>query len=51
MPAKSKKQYRLMKAVESGDVKVKGLSKEEAREYTKGQSPKSLPERTGKKKD
>lgn len=50
MPAKSKKQFRFMKAVESGSVKAKGLSKKEAKEYTKGQSPKRLPESAKKKK-
>lgn len=35
MPAKSKAQFRFMKAVESGKVKAKGLSKKEAKEYTK----------------
>lgn len=50
MPAKSKKQYRFMKAVEEGAVKKKGLSKKEAKEYTEGQSPKKLPEEKTKKK-
>jgi hypothetical protein len=50
MPAKSKKQFRFMKAVESGAIKKKGLSKEEAREYTEGQSPGNLPEKAKKKK-
>ena len=44
-PVKSKKQFRFMKAVEHGDVHKKGLSKEKAAEFTKGQSPKSLPEK------
>lgn len=44
MPAKSKSQFRLFKAVEKGDVQIPGLSKKEAKEYTKGQSPKDLPE-------
>lgn len=35
MPAKSKAQFRFMKAVESGSIKVPGLTKEEAKEYTK----------------
>jgi hypothetical protein len=35
MPAKSKAQYKFMKAVESGSLKVPGLSKKEAKEYTK----------------
>lgn len=49
MPAKSKKQFRFMKAVESGSVKKKGLSKKEAKEFTEGQSPKKLPEKAKKK--
>jgi hypothetical protein len=36
MPAKSKQQFKFMKAVESGSVKAPGLSKEEAADYTKG---------------
>ena len=43
MPAKSKAQYRFMKAVESGNAKAPGLSKAQAKEYTAGQSPKGLP--------
>jgi hypothetical protein len=35
MSAKSKAQFRFMKAVESGSLKVPGLSSEEAKEYTK----------------
>lgn len=50
MPAKSKKQYRFMKAVEGGYIKPKGLSKSEAKEYTEGQSPKNLPESKGSPK-
>lgn len=49
MPAKSKKQFKFMKAVESGSVKAPGLSKKEAAEYTKGQSPKKLPNKVKKK--
>lgn len=49
MPAKSKAQFNFMKAVEEGDIKKKGLSKEDAKEFTKGQSPKNLPAK--KKKD
>jgi len=45
MPAKSKSQFRFMKAAESGSIKVPGLSKKEAKEYTQSQSPKSLPEK------
>ena len=44
MPATSKSQFRLMKAVESGNIKLKGLSKKEAEEYTEDQDYKDLPE-------
>lgn len=50
MPVKSKAQFKFMKAVESGKVKAKGLSKSEAKEFTKGQSPKSLPNSIKKKR-
>lgn len=40
MPVRSKAQYRLMKAVESGSAKVPGLSKEEAKDFTKGMTSK-----------
>lgn len=40
MPAKSKQQFKFMKAVESGYIKVPGLSKKEAQEYTKGNTGK-----------
>lgn len=36
MPASSKSQFRFMKAVESGSIKKPGLSKKEAKEFTKG---------------
>ena len=49
MPAKSRAQFRLMKAVEHGSAKVPGLSRSEAAEFTKGQSPKGLPAKKGKK--
>lgn len=39
-----------MKAVESGDAKVPGLSKKKAAEYTRGQSPKGLPEKAKKRR-
>lgn len=47
MPTKSKAQFRFMQAVAHGSAraKPKGLSREEAREYVSGQSPKRLPER------
>jgi hypothetical protein len=52
MPAKavSKRQFRFFKAVESGSVKAKGLSKAKAKEMTAGQSPKGLPARKRRKK-
>jgi len=49
MPATSRKQYRWMKAVESGSIKAPGLSREKAAEYTAGQSPERLPERVKRK--
>jgi hypothetical protein len=36
MSAKSQQQFKFMKAVESGSLKVPGLSPEKAKEYTKG---------------
>jgi hypothetical protein len=36
MSAKSKQQFKFMKAVESGSIKVPGLSPEKAKEFTKG---------------
>lgn len=45
MPATSKRQYRLMQAVASGDAKLPGLSKEKAAEFISGQSPRGLPEK------
>lgn len=53
MPAKSQQQLKFMKAVESGNIKVKGLSKKEAKEFTKGNKGKyafsKLKERLGNK--
>lgn len=51
-PVTSRKQFRFFKAVESGTAKKrpKGLSKEEAAEQTRGQSPKNLPEKAPKRK-
>lgn len=40
MPAKSKAQFRLMKAAEHGNLKLPGLSKQEAAEYTKNNTGK-----------
>lgn len=34
MPAKSKAQFRFMKAIESGSIKKKGLTPKKAKEYT-----------------
>ena len=47
MPDKaiSKKQFRWVKAVESGDVKAEGLSAHKAAEMTAGQTQAGLPER------
>jgi hypothetical protein len=54
MPASSKKQFKLFKLAELGKIKLPGLSKKEAREYTssnKGKkSYKNLPEFAGIKK-
>lgn len=50
MPPKSKAQARLMRAVASGDAKVPGLSKKEAREYVQGTPTKNLPEHVKGKK-
>lgn len=48
MPPKSKKQANFMRAVASGDVKKKGLSKKTAKEYVSGTSTKNLPTRVKK---
>ena len=47
MPAKSKKQFRLLKGICEGGIKPRpGLpSKKVACEYVKGQSPKGLPKK------
>lgn len=50
MPARSKAQFKFMKAVESGKAKAPGLSKREAKEFTKGQSPKGIPSKAGTSK-
>jgi hypothetical protein len=42
MPAKSKQQYRFMKAVESGSIKKPGLSKKEAKDFTKDMTKRKL---------
>ena len=49
MPAKSAAQFRFMKGVEGGSIKKKGLSKDKAKEFTAGQSPKGLPNKVGSK--
>ena len=49
MPAKSKAQARFMRAVESGSVKKKGLSKSKAAEFVDGVPTKKLPEKKKKK--
>jgi hypothetical protein len=50
MPAKSKAQFRFMKAIESGALKKKGLSKKEAKEYTEDSNYSKLPEKIKAKK-
>ena len=50
MPPKSKAQSRFMRAVASGDIKKKGLSRKTAQEYVEGHKTSSLPERKRKKK-
>lgn len=47
--AKSKRQFRFFKAVESGAAEAPGLTPAKAKEMTGGQSPKGLPERAKKK--
>jgi len=48
LPPKSQKQARWFRAVASGDIKKKGLSKKEAEEYVKGHPTKRLPEKKKK---
>lgn len=50
MPPKSKAQARFMRAVASGSIKKKGLSKKEAKEYVKGHSLKGLPKKVKSKR-
>ena len=50
MPAKSKSQARFMGAVAGGKKKVKGLSKEKAKEFLEGVKVKELPEKKDSKK-
>ena len=48
LPPVSKKQARLMRAAAAGDIKLKGLSKKEAKEYVEGHKTKHLPEKKKK---
>ena len=51
MPAKSKAQFGLMKGICEGSIRPKrGISKETACEFIRGQSPKGLPKKKKKKK-
>ena len=50
MPAKSKKQFRFMAAVEHGGIKKKGLSKNKAAEFVDTVSYNQLPETAKPKK-
>jgi hypothetical protein len=54
MPSMSKSQYRLFKAIENGDLKKEGISKEKAAEFTRPvetkEKFKKLKERFSKKK-
>ena len=43
MPPRSRKQAAFMRAVASGSIKKKGLTKKEAKEYVEGHSTKHLP--------
>lgn len=47
-PPVSQAQARFMRAVASGKIKKKGLSKREAGEYVSGHPTKGLPERAGR---
>ena len=49
MPPRSKAQARFMRAVASGEIKKKGLSRVKAKEYVSGYSTKGLPARVKKK--
>lgn len=52
MPAKSRQQYKFMKAVEGGYIHPKGLSPDTAKEFTEGMTKKrfaKLKEKVGKK--
>lgn len=45
MPAVSKAQFRLMEECANGGTCPPGLSRKQAQEYVRGQSPKGLPEK------
>ena len=48
MPPKSQKQARWFRAVASGDIKKKGLSRKTAKEFVEGHPTKRLPEKKKK---
>jgi len=48
LPPRSKKQAAWFRAIASGDIKKKGLSKKEAGEYVKGHPIRDLPEKKKK---
>jgi len=52
MPAKSKAQFKLMKAIAEGTYPsgYRGISRKVAREFVNHQSPKGLPRKVKKKK-
>ena len=50
MPPRSKAQARFMRAVASGEIKKKGLSRAKAKEYVSGYSTKGLPAKVEKRK-
>lgn len=52
MPAKSKAQFKLMKAIAEGTYPsgYRGISRKVAREFVDHQSPKGLPRKLNKKK-
>jgi len=45
VPPKSKAQAKFMRAVASGDIKKKGLSRKEAQEFVEGHKTKQLPKK------
>lgn len=49
MPPKSKTQARFMRAIASGSIKKKGLSRKAAKEYVSGYSTKGLPKKKKKR--